>query len=240
MKTDKEYPATHSMATSWYIADENGNVGIMNYEDNGPVPLGTSVERSMNELLLGLNGNESFINLTDEQILDVVGRPFLESEIYWPYCTIRINPNRTEEFLVLCKKAKHFIDRCISERLGLYSLDTSDCVDIKENAVIKGSILDEVIKDGMIDAVYQAIEAIDVYSECSDERISSLPYYIYMQSLDTNELPERLCKPLHPVTLSQISEILRNRIPRLPIKFDEVERFQIAQLVPCKYYFEND
>ena len=27
MLHDKEYPATHSMDTAWYIADEDGNVG---------------------------------------------------------------------------------------------------------------------------------------------------------------------------------------------------------------------
>ena len=26
MKIDKEYPATHSMSTAWYVADEDGNV----------------------------------------------------------------------------------------------------------------------------------------------------------------------------------------------------------------------
>lgn len=34
MITDKEYPATHSMATSWYCVDEDGNVGIFDIDDN--------------------------------------------------------------------------------------------------------------------------------------------------------------------------------------------------------------
>ena len=40
MKTNKEYPATHSMSTAWYCVDEDGNVGIFDIEDNGPVPVG--------------------------------------------------------------------------------------------------------------------------------------------------------------------------------------------------------
>lgn len=40
MKTDKEYPATHSMSTAWYCADEEGNVAIIDIEDDGPVPVG--------------------------------------------------------------------------------------------------------------------------------------------------------------------------------------------------------
>ena len=38
MKLNKEYPATHSMSTAWYVADEEGNVGIMDFNENGPVP----------------------------------------------------------------------------------------------------------------------------------------------------------------------------------------------------------
>lgn len=36
MIIDKEYPATHSMSTAWYIVDEDGNVGIMDVNENGP------------------------------------------------------------------------------------------------------------------------------------------------------------------------------------------------------------
>ena len=35
MKFDKEYPATHSMETAWYAADEDGNVALIMYNDNG-------------------------------------------------------------------------------------------------------------------------------------------------------------------------------------------------------------
>ena len=40
MKIDKEYPATHSMDTAWYCVDEDGNVGIFQIDENGPVPQG--------------------------------------------------------------------------------------------------------------------------------------------------------------------------------------------------------
>ena len=39
MKTNnKEYPATHSMATSWFGIDKDGNVALIEFNDNGPVP----------------------------------------------------------------------------------------------------------------------------------------------------------------------------------------------------------
>ena len=53
MKTDREYPATHSMSTAWYIVDDEGNVGILDYNENGPVPHGIP-EHGISELVWGL------------------------------------------------------------------------------------------------------------------------------------------------------------------------------------------
>ena len=39
MLKGKEYPATHSMSTAWYSVDKDGNVGIFDIQDNGPIPL---------------------------------------------------------------------------------------------------------------------------------------------------------------------------------------------------------
>ena len=34
--TNKEYPATHSMSTAWYAVDNEGNVAILDFNENGP------------------------------------------------------------------------------------------------------------------------------------------------------------------------------------------------------------
>ena len=39
MKTDKEYPATHSMDTAWFVSDLDGNVAIFQFEEDGPGPI---------------------------------------------------------------------------------------------------------------------------------------------------------------------------------------------------------
>ena len=38
MKFEKEYPATHSMSTAWFGIDEDGDVALIKFDDNGPVP----------------------------------------------------------------------------------------------------------------------------------------------------------------------------------------------------------
>ena len=50
MKTDKEYPATHSMSTAWYCVDMDGNVGIFDIENNGPVPKDDYVQNCVEEV----------------------------------------------------------------------------------------------------------------------------------------------------------------------------------------------
>ena len=52
MKTDKEYPATHSMATAWYMVDDDDNVAIIEYNENGPVPCDVP-EEATEDLLFG-------------------------------------------------------------------------------------------------------------------------------------------------------------------------------------------
>lgn len=42
MKTNTEYPATHSMSTAWYIVADDGNVGILDYNENGPATIAPS------------------------------------------------------------------------------------------------------------------------------------------------------------------------------------------------------
>ena len=73
MKIDKEYPATHSMATAWYCVDEDGNVGVFDIEDNGPVPRKGAREEFIDDLLFDkfVKGDRSKIReipLTKEQI----------------------------------------------------------------------------------------------------------------------------------------------------------------------------
>lgn len=73
MKTSKEYPATHSMATAWYCVDEEGNVGVFEIEDNGPKPEGWEEDLDVNDLLwhdFSCDGEDGIkdLCLTPEQI----------------------------------------------------------------------------------------------------------------------------------------------------------------------------
>ena len=68
MKIDKEYPATHSMSTSWYCVDDNGNVAIIDFNENGPVPWCTP-EESIESLSYGYCEDEDTVRSLYESIL---------------------------------------------------------------------------------------------------------------------------------------------------------------------------
>lgn len=121
MKIDKEYPATHSMSTAWYVADEDGNVAIMDYNDNGPVPWETG-QTCIEELIYGHQENyetKDFIaiDLTDDQIDDLMEKPHLsEDEELWVDCIFQIDLAQEQDFLVLAKNPDIRIELCISKK----------------------------------------------------------------------------------------------------------------------------
>ena len=121
MKTDKEYPATHSMSTAWYVADEDGNVAIMNYNDNGPVPWETE-ETSIEELVYGHfedydTKDHITVDLTDDQIDDLMENPHQpEDEDSWLECIFQIDLDQEADFLNLAKNPDFEIELCISKK----------------------------------------------------------------------------------------------------------------------------
>ena len=73
MIIDKEYPATHSMSTAWYCVDEDGNVGIVDIHDYGPIPDECDNEKEVNDMFwydFSSEGSDGVrdLNLTPEQI----------------------------------------------------------------------------------------------------------------------------------------------------------------------------
>ena len=250
MKTFKEYPATHSMATSWYVADEDGNVGIIDFEDNGPVPWETE-QTIIEDLVFGHEEGDKFIrvNLTDDQIFDLLQDPHSpEEEEFWYDCFVQIDKTQEEEFLHLAH-SKDIDCHVISEKLGLYKIDAGDCFPNVDKwtikTVIKDSSLGKMLGKNMILRIYH-MKDYTVSGEWHNDKLvyehefDSAPYFIYGQPYWPKLLAERINIPADPVKISQFPEKLQKRIYRLPVKFSECEKIQIAEWVPCSVYTEEE
>jgi hypothetical protein len=249
MKTYKEYPATHSMSTAWYIVDEDGNVGIMDFDDNGPIPYEIG-EHCIEELVIGVdasaNEEDLRIELTDDQIYEILGKPCNMGDDWSINCIIQIYPERTDEFLSIAKTDKNFIENCISKKLGIYQIDAVDYKTTEHTDgnitvftvvdIIPKSILNNIIGRGIIKRVYKRLNFIDLIddstpdSPCSGD---SLPYYIYAQPYDPRDMQELRIVPKHPVKINQLPTALQNKVIRIPVKFKDTKYLQIARWVPC-------
>lgn len=235
MITDKEYPATHSMSTAWYIVDDDDNVGILEYNDDGPVPKGVG-EYSPEDLLWGfVEGEDSYqklpLKLTLEQIYENLPQPHsVEEEQDWICCIVKIQVDKAERFKELCLLDESDFCICLSEEEGLYYFyDTPG--------------LDTIIEDGIILEVYSqlSIWQSDDYDRLNDRVIhtknyDSCSYFMYHQPYWERFLPQKISTPQHPVKLSQLPEALRPLVHRIPGNFHELDTFQIAEHYPCRVH----
>lgn len=253
MKIEKEYPATHSMSTAWYVADKDGNVAIMDFNDNGPVPW--EIEQTcIQDLVFGhcedyKHNDYITINLTDDQIDDLMENPHQpKDEDLWIECIFQIDLEQEEEFLNLAQDPDFEIELCISKKRGLYLVDCLHCTEVcgKKYAVKDSSSLKKMINLGMIKQIYNVLNFFSLSEEWVDDKVvfehrfSSAPYYIYAQPYWNELLAERINTPANPVKIDQFPLPLRNRIPRVPIRFSEYQRFQIAEWHPCCFNCEEE
>ena len=240
MITDKEYPATHSMSTAWYAADEDGNVAIINYNENGPVPWGTETDLCIENIIWGddEDSKDLSITMTDDQIDEMIENPHhpKTDSNWWYNCAIQIDTAKEKLFLELAKGRGFTLKKCLSKHRGLYLVDADMHV-----RGVKRTALQKMLDNEIIIKVFN-LKNMDIEEDWVDEKVvfkknfDNLPYFIYGQPYSIDFLSERLNIPRNPIKLSQFPETLRRRIPVLPIKFSEKKNFQIAEWVPTNVY----
>lgn len=303
MIKDKEYPATHSMMTSWYAIDLDGNVAILEFGHNGPVPQCIAFEENtpedviFSEIPTSEEGLMPCLNLTDKQIANLIsarerketfpseyeGSRKLgetESELFsiertgiyqsllddietnpdkgFPYTFTKDSLSNTEfnnELLTgLFKEAesvkinrfcyfygivdvkpeylkpfeKYLMESdnkfmnpyCrLSETSTLYYLDC----DLDEKPDIRK----------YVSAYYELVK----YDICQNE---STPFFYYKQEDWLTDPIEKIKTPLNVFKEEQMNQKARAKALRLPIKFSNVEKIQIAEYYGFCTHGEGD
>lgn len=237
MKTDKEYPATHSMDTVWFVSDLDGNVAIFQFMEDGPGPI-PSTDIHSDVLISLLDDKDSEIAVmpfTKEQIdeLKTGLKPVSSIEDIKLNCNIIFNPAAKETLI----RAGGKFDLCYSEEEGFYHLEYWEW-DLKNDAVIT-----ELIEKGEI---YGAQECdIEIYFEDnrddqSKHRLAHFPFYVYKQSLCINYPPERVVVPKYPMKVEQVPEKAREYMFSLPVRFAEKELLEPAEFVDSQCWIFNN
>lgn len=262
MKLSKEYPATHSMSTAWYCVDEDGNVGIFDIDDNGPVPAGDYNQNCVNEVFWDDFSSEGdndfrFLNLSEEQILPML-EPCKYMDVWkqdelgwanysWMDVIIKIDMSKIDIF----KQAVSLIDKrnvtpiCISKELGLFYVDSY----FYENK----KALDFLEKNHVVLEKYMAPDYETPFEDDDDDEkmrieknIQKFPLFIYHQDYAVSRNPAiKVRNPKHPLRIEQLPKKIQERIKKVPIRFKECERIQLAELMPVdgiwsiRYVYNN-
>lgn len=231
------------MSTAWYVADKDGNVGIIAFNENGPVPWGVE-QTCIEDLVYGYMENckkKMFlpIALTDSQIDDLMELPHLpKDEESWLDCIVEIDTKKEREFLRLSKKRRFEIEQCISRERGLYCISVFHDFD-DEIPYAHAKPLRKMLKKEIIKTVYNK-KWFDIEEICEDDGkvtykkyFSKSPYFIFYQPYNTALLPQCIEMPDNPVKLDQFPAELRRRVLQLPVEFKKDNTFQIAEWYPC-------
>lgn len=258
MIIDKEYPATHSMSTAWYCVDEEGNVGIIDIEDNGPVPVGGYTQNCVEEVFWDdfSIDNGDYIKdymLKPEQISSLLIEPadcysewkkdeYGWSNPDWMELIIKIDMSKLDIFKLALSNEKSTFRRpiCLSKEQGLFYVDFFSNKDGAE-------ILE---KNNVIIAKYKAPHYstlwADGYEEKGKMHTNAFPLYIYFQDYAVNDLPAmRQTNPSSPLKVEQLPKEIQAKIHKLPLKFKDTERIQLAELMPVfgiwsiRYVYDN-
>ena len=141
MKTKKDFPATHSMSTEWFIADAEGNIALFSFDENGPVPVAAPSEGGADLMTsdedFGETDSDSigYLELTDEQVNELMSDAVIPDVNYeFDFnLFVQIDKAKKDEFL---KVFDDKVDFCLSHKHGIYFLSTLYWFEAESNFLV--------------------------------------------------------------------------------------------------------
>ncbi len=245
MKTDKEFPATHSMSTSWFGIDKDGKVAIIDFNENGPVPsfLGEESPESLIEDVLPAKGPDkiNYLEFTDQQTLhmiDSMGDADGNHPVEFTHI-VKINPDLTKRFISLCKQNLKKTNSegfdlnilCLSAKYGVYIHDFYDWSEEDIKSLYSENILQKEISfDFWCNEEWDKENGKWIF----DMDFKNIPFYHYQQPYDPGQLIERTYIPKFPFDETQLDSLSKKIALRFPFSFETQKLFQISEFTPCR------
>lgn len=230
MKTTKEFPATHSMGTEWFIADAEGNIALFDFDDDGPVPATIADNDDfwggLDEIGVPDKDGINSFELTDEQANYMLKHfkpisDFSEENEY--NCLVKIKDDE-ESLKTFISTFNDDIECCLSHKQRIYYVGWfwhyHATAESKKNRIT-------LVKDICIGFLQEYFD-----SEFLSDK-SVFPFYCYTQDYN---LLQRTATPKYPLKENQIPEENRKKLIHLPTKFTDCKELQIAEYILCKNY----
>ena len=248
------------MSTAWYCVDEDGNVGIFDIDDNGPIPVGGNEQNCVNEVFWDdftdeTDGTFRTLNLSEEQILSMLepyddngewkNHQFGSGNVAWLDVIIKIDLSKLDVFIQALKLIKnpYYYPRCISKELGLFYVDF-----FSEKKAVEFLEENHVVLEKFEAPYYETLfeDDEDDEKERIEKNIRKFPLFIYHQDYAVFRYPAlRVTNPKHPLRIEQLPKKVQDSIKRIPVRFKETERIQLAELMPVdgiwsiRYVYNN-
>ena len=253
MKIDKEYSATHSMATAWYCVDEEGNVGIFDIEDNGPIPQGCEEDREVNEMFwhdFASEGKDSFreMNLSIEQITPMlksieVPDKWEEHNSYgeywvwngsWSEVIIKIDMANLPILEQAASLDKDCDIICLSRKEGCFFVNFANNREGVKMLEEKHVVLEKYMAPHYDEILpIETLTPYDKLPDVQEEENNSFPIFIYDVEYNPEDGPaKRMSNPAYPMKIQQLPKDIREKITHLPLKFKDTEHLQLAEHLP--------
>ena len=253
----KEYPATHSMSTSWFFVDKDDNVAIFDFQDNGPIPDATGGrEYSPEEFCFDDAAVEKegmkVLPYTDEQILDLMEGAWetaVKEDHYWSSDVFQIDISKERfffDFLTAARKhmkkewGDSFIPVCFSKKLGIYLVDL-DAYDFGEG--LRNPYAKYLFDNGIVKRFGQCPSYYDteIKWDFNDPagagkemaKRTHCPYYLYTGQYDARLPHVLVSNPKRPMKLSQLPPQFKDKYTRVNLKFKDSPVIQITRECPC-------
>ena len=243
MIIEKEYPATHSMSTSWFAIDLDGNVAILDFNENGPVPTVADSDSSEASVLMEVLAEKQdnlpypILDFTKEEINEIISnsRPF-NNEIGLMDTIAKIEKDKLNRFCEILQQSKnaYYHAVCLNKEEGIFYIDWLGG-STEEHRLIK-----ELFKQHIIKPICHVLLLSDDLDE-DDENVEEcglkgFPFYVYRQYYSPHIPIKRTQKPKSSFREDRLTERTRRKALRLPLRFEENESIQIAMYTPTVAY----
>ena len=254
MITTKEYPATHSMSTSWFGIDKDGNVAILDFDDNGPVPTGipeTTPEGIIFEQMVDSTKDLPSLDFNDDQaneILKELVKYNGDEDIYCGiYSTIiQVDIERLEEFEALIRRGNEEAGSnldwktiILNKKLGLYLVNTDAWEEVR---------IEQLLRSGLIKNKLPYELSIWFNDKWDKEKkqyfyeviFFNLPFFAFKQPYWPNFPMKKVYIPHYPFKADKLPKEALRKAFKFDFSFHEVEDLQIASYFPYRMYSYED
>lgn len=235
MKINKEYPATHSMDTAWFVSDLDGNVAIFQFEEDGPGPI-PFTDLHTDELIPILGEGKDGISVmpfTKEQVAELKSglKPVKAAVEIRALSNILILPEKVDALI----NAGANFDLCYSKEEGFYHLMCwkEDNEEEVQAFIDKGYILGAQQCD--IEIYFS-----DERDDQTEHRLAHFPFFVYEQTRCINFPPERVVVPKYPMKVEQMPDDAKKYMFSLPVHFAEKKCLEPSEFIDSQCWLFNN